>query len=176
MNLIDRNHKGLRPLAGDLSQTVVVLDYQCLGRRFQMPRFQLIKAKGGFGCKEDSDGKIFAICIADGEDISCRRAHLIGIATDELIKEAMADTTPVPGIDLSLREYMLIAKDGSSARGDTVEQARQRLNVLTDAKTVGAYELHPESYLNEFGYISYPAGAPPVEIGIRKGRTWTARH
>jgi len=176
MNLIDRNHKGLRPLVGDLNGQVVVLDYQCLGRRYQMPRFQLIKAKGGFGCNEGSDGKIYAVCIADGEDISCRRGNLIGIATDELISEAMADTTPVPGIDLSLREYMLIAKDGTSARGETVERARQRLLLLTDAKVVGAYELHPESYLNEFGYISYPDGAAPVEVGIRKGKVWTAKH
>lgn len=175
MTLIEQGHEGLRPLVGDITKLVVVLDWKCLGRRFQMPRFQIIKATGGFGCKEDSTGKIYGICIADSENVVLRRSNLIGIATDELINEAMADTTPVANIDLNLREYMLIAKDGSSARGDTVEFAKQRLLRLTNSAVVGAYELHPEAYLNEFGYISYPSGAPPTQVGIRKGKVWTAR-
>lgn len=176
MNLVEPGHGGLLPLVGNISGKVVVLDWKVLNGRFQLPRFQLIKANGGFGCNEDSQGKIFGVCIADSEDVELRRKHLIGIATDELISEAMADTRPVEQIDLELREYMLVAKDGSNARGQTIEQARQRLKRYTDAAVVVAYELHPESVLNEFGYISYPQGAPPVEMKIKKGKEWTARH
>lgn len=177
MNLIDKGHKGLTPLVGDLTDKVVVLDWRKLNRRYQLPRFQLIKAKGGFGCREDSLGsKVYGYCIADSSDVAARRHNLLGIATMELINEAMADSTAVTQIDLTLREYMLVAKDGSSERGNTIEEARQRLLRITNSAVVGAYELHPEAYLNEFGFISYPEGAPPVQVQIRKGKVWTAKH
>lgn len=176
MSLIDAGHEGLMPLVGDLTDKVVVLDWRKLNRRYQLPRFQLVKAKGGFGCKEGSLGnKVYGYCIADSSDVACRRQQLIGIATIELINEAMADTRAVGQIDLALREYMLVAKDGSSERGQTIEEARQRLKRITNSVVVGAYELHPESYITEFGFIQYPQGAPPTEVRINKGKVWTAK-
>lgn len=176
MNLIDHTTQGLLPLQGDLTNQILVIRWELLHRRYQLPRFQLIKAKGGFGCREDSSGKIFGVCIADASSIAGRRADFIGIATTDLINRAMADTTPVPNIDLSLREYMLVARDGSTERGDSIEQARQRLKLITSAAIIHAYQVHPESRMTEFGFISYPDGAPPTEVKIRKGNTWTAQH
>lgn len=176
MHLIESADERLRPLVGDLKGQVLVLDWRLLGRRFQMPRFQLIKATGGFGCQDGSPGKIFGVSICDGEQETYRRSNFIGIATDELITASMADTTPVQGIDLSLREYLLIARDGSAERGNTIEQARQRLRRISNAAITGAYEVHPESHLNDFGFISYPDGAPPSEVKIKRGKVWTASH
>lgn len=176
MHLITCTDERLRPLVGDLKGQVLVLDWAYLKRRYQMPRFQLIQATGGFGCSEESPGKIFGRSICDGEEGTYRRNQFIGIATEELIMAGMADTTPVQNIDLNLREYLLIARDGSTERGHTIEQARQRLGRITSAAITGAYEVHPESYVNDLGYISYPDGAPPVEVKIRKGKVWTASH
>lgn len=176
MNLIDETAQGLLPLQGDLTDQVLVLKWHLLQRRFQLPRFQLIKAKGGFGCQEGSPGKVYGVCIADSANLWGRRDDFIGIATTDLINQAMADPSAVDNIDLSLREYLLVAKDGSSERGDTIEQARQRLKLITSAAVIQAYQVHPESRLNEFGFITYPEGASPTEVKIKKGKTWTAQH
>lgn len=176
MQLIESTDERLRPLVADIKGRVLVLDWRRLRRRFQMPRFQLIRATGGFGCKEDSSGKVFGTSVCDGEDGTYRRAHFIGMATDELVRAAMADTTPVEGIDLSLREYLLVARDGSTERGPNIEQARRRLRLISSAAITGAYEVHPESYMTDFGFISYPEGAPPVEVKIKRGKVWTASH
>lgn len=175
--LITKGHRWLRPLVGDLKGEVVVLNHLKLPARQQMPRFQLVSARGGFGCEDGSMGrKVFGSHLADGGDCTYYRSSFVGIATPELIALAMADTTPVKAIDLSLREYLLIAKDGSTERGQTVEQARQRLRLISSACVVAAYEVHPESWVTELGFISYPDGAPPVEVRIRKGKEWTASH
>lgn len=174
MQLIERTDERLRPLVGDIKGQVLVLDWRLLKRRFQMPRFQLIKAIGGFGCKEDNAGKVFGASVCDGEDGAYRRPNFVGIATDELIGCAMADTTPVPSLDLNLREYLLIARDGSTERGPTIEQARHRLKLISGAAITGAYEVHPESYVTDFGFISYPEGAPPSAVKIKRGKVWTA--
>lgn len=175
MKLIDHNTEGLLPLQGDLTDQIIVMRWELLNRRYQIPRFQLVKARGGFGCKEGSSGKIFGLCIADSVSTSARRADFIGIATAELVTQAMADASSVANLDLSLREYLLVARDGSYERGDTIEQARQRLKLITNAAVIHAYQVHPESSMNELGFINYPDGAPPAEVKIKKGKTWTAQ-
>lgn len=176
MQLIESTDERLRPLVGNVKGQVLVLDWRRLKRRFQMPRFQLIKATGGFGCEEGSTGKVFGTSVCDGEDGVYRRNNFIGMATPSLIRAAMADTTPVQGIDLGLREYLLVARDGSTERGTTIEQARHRLRLISGAAITGAYEVHPESYMTDFGFISYPEGAPPAEVKIKRGKVWTASH
>lgn len=176
MQLIESTDERLRPLVGNVKGHVLVLDWRLLRRRFQMPRFQLIKATGGFGCEEGSSGKVFGASICDGEDGAYRRKDFIGLASIPLIEAAMSDTTPVQGIDLSLREYLLVARDGSTERGQSIEQARQRLRLISSAAITVAYEVHPESYMTDFGFISYPEGAPPTEVKIRRGKVWTASH
>jgi hypothetical protein len=176
VNLIESTDERLRPLVGDIKGQILVLNWGLLGRRFQMPRFQLVKAIGGFGCNDGSPGKIFGASICDGEQDAYRRGNFIGIATDGLITAAMADNKPVEGIDIAIREYLLIARDGSTERGDTVEQARQRLRRISSAAIRGAYEVHPESKINDFGFITYPEGAPPTEVKIKRGKVWTASH
>jgi len=174
MNIIAQGDKGLQPLEGDLTNKVLVLLHTKLNRRHQIPRFQLFKALGGFGCKERSLGRaVFGVHIADNEDARWNRSDFIGIAQDSLIKEAMEDTTPVKGIDLNARVYMVFTKDGTFSQGDTVDQAMTRLRRITKSAVSVAYHAHPESTINDFGYMSYPSGAEPVEVKIkRQGAIW----
>ena len=177
MNLIVQGDEGVSPLLDDITDQVVILRHTFLNRRFQMPRFQVVKARGGFGClAKNPTSKVFASSVTDNEDVTCTRRDLIGMCSPELLMLAMADTTPALGIDLSLREYMLVAADGNDARGDTVEDARQRLMRITRSKITTLFELHPESVYIGPGMISYPEGATPVEIPIRKGQEWTAKY
>lgn len=175
MKLITPGDRGLSPIEGDLTGRVLVIAHTHLKRRYQLPRFQLFKAHGGFGCKEGSLGSaVFGQYIADGEESRQRRNDFIGFADDELIKQALADTTPVEAIDLTKRVYLLVAKDGSMQIGDTVEQARQRLRLQTPAQVVGAFLAHPETTVTDMGFLAYPSGAVPQEIRIKKGKEWTA--
>jgi len=69
--------------------------------------------------------------------------------------------------------YFLIAKDGSTETGDTIEQARQRLRRITSAAVRVAYHAHPESVVTNFGFLSWPKGAEPVEVKIKsRGGIW----
>ena len=130
MQLIESTDGRLRPLVGNVKGQVLVLDWRRLKRRFQMPRFQLIKATGGFGCEDGSPGKIFGASVCDGEDGAYRRNHFIGLATNPLIEAAMADTTPVQGLDLSLREYLLV--DPETRRVEAFRRNSQDEWVLAD--------------------------------------------
>lgn len=174
MNLITSGTEGLRPLVGDLKNQRLVLAHNRLNRRYQMPRFQIFQATGGFGCQENSLGSaVFGIHIADGESARWNRNDFIGIADDDLVIRALEDTTPVENIDLDKRVYFLIAKDGSMETGDTIEQARQRLRRITSAAVRVAYHAHPESVVTNFGFLSWPKGAEPVEVKIKsRGGIW----
>ena len=175
MKLITQGDEGLAPLSGDITGQVVVISHTRLNKRYQSPRFQLFKATGGFGCKENSLGSaVFGHYLADGDDDRRERRELIGIASDELIGRALEDTTPVLDLDVTARVYLLIAKDGTYEIGDTVEQARQRLLRLTDATVTEAWHVHPESKISDIGFITYPPGAPPLAVRIKKGKEWTA--
>ena len=167
--LIKRGQEGLRPLSHDLYNKIVVLDHTLLNSRHQVPRFQMLKAVGGFGCKADSTGKIFARCIADGSDVTVRRCDLIGEATEALVHIAMSDLTPVTPINEKLREFLVVAKNRHQARGETLEQAKERLKRITGAAIIAAYQVHPESYVTDMGFLSYPEGIKPVEVKVRKG-------
>lgn len=173
--LIDYGHEGLRPLTDNLKGETVVVNWRKLDRRFQSPRFQLFRPTGGTGCSTWMfGGKIFGRHVVDGEDGEYKRDDIIGIATHDLIREALFEPTPVGEINLELREYMLRAKDGSTERGKTVEEARRRLSYITNARVMECWELHPNSFINPFGYIVYPQGAPPTLMKLKKGKEWTA--
>lgn len=174
MELITSSSEGVLPLAGDLANKVLVLAHTRLNRRYQMPRFQLFKATGGFGCQENSLGRaVFGMFVADSEEARYNRADFIGIASEALVFKAMADTTPVKAINLNDRVYLVISKDGNVERGDSPTQAMVRLRRLTRSALSAAYHVHPETVVNEFGYMSYPDGAAPVEVKLRKqGEHW----
>jgi hypothetical protein len=175
MDLITSEAEGLRPLDGDLTSQVLVIKHTLLGGRYQQPRFQLFKARGGFGCNPSSLGRaVFGTHIASGDDGRYQRNAFVGIASRSLIDAALADARPVPDIDINEREYMLVAKDGCRGRGKTVEIARQRLERQTNSPVMMSLRLHPESIVLEYGFISYPDGAAPEEIRIKKGKEWTA--
>lgn len=174
MNLITSSDEGLMPLVGDLTGCNLVLSHTRLNRRYQLPRFQIFKATGGFGCKEGSLGsKVFGVFVADNEDSAYRRSDFIGIATAELITRAMMDTTPVAALDTSLRHYLVVAKDGSYESGDNIDQAMKRLKRRTSAALQTAFLCHPESTINDFGYLTAPAGTTIAEVKVRKkGAAW----
>lgn len=174
MKLITEGDEGLAPLVGDLTGKVLVIRHTRLIARYQTPRFQLFKAYGGFGCKEGSLGRaVFGRYLADDTDARRDRSEFIGIADDKLIMRAMADTTPVLELDHSLRQVMLICKDGHYEFGDTAEQARQRLRRITSAEVVAAFHAHPETRVSDIGFLTYPAGCTPVEVKLQKGKEWT---
>ena len=174
MNLITKVDEGLRPLVGDLTGQVLVLAHNRLNRRYQMPRFQIFKATGGFGCQEGSLGRaVFGFHVADNEDARWDRNDFIGIATHELIERALEDTTPVLDINLDEREYIVIAHDGSTAKGDTPDQVMSRLRRITSSRVKQAYLAHPESRITDFGFVMHPKGAPPSEVKLKKrGGNW----
>lgn len=174
MNLIVNGDEGLAPLVGNLEGKLLVIAHQRLNRRYQCPRFQIFKAIGGFGCQEGSLGSaVFGIHVADNEDNRWERHDFIGIASDELAQRAMLDNTPVININLEERIYFLVAKDGSMETGETVDQAMRRLKRITNSAVAQAFHAHPESTVTPFGLMSYPQGAPPVTVKIKKrGGFW----
>ena len=174
MNLITSGDEGLRPLVGDLSKQRLVLAHTRLNRRYQSPRFQIFQATGGFGCQQGSLGSaVYGIHIADGESARWNRNDFIGIATDELVTKALEDLSPVEEIDTSERIYLVVAKDGSSATGDTLQSARLRLKRITKSSVRVAYHAHPDSSIDNFGFLTYPAGAVPSEVKIKsRGGIW----
>lgn len=178
MKLIDYGHDGVTPIVShNLMGKFVVVNWRKLDRRFQQPRFQIFKPTGGTGCITSMQGgKVFGRHVFDGGDGEFKRDDFLGLASEALIRAAMADTTPTVPIDLSLREYMIRARDGSEERGKTIEEARRRLSYITSSKVTEAWELHPDSYINPFGLIVYPEGAPPTQVKIKKGKEWTAAY
>lgn len=174
MNLITSRDDGVRPLDGDLTDKVLVINHLRLGRPYQLPRFQLFKATGGFGCKPNTLGQaVFGYHLADMESARWNRSDFIGVPSDELITAAMADARPVAAIDLSARVYMVIAKDGSRAVGETPTEAMTRLRRITASALLNAYHAHPESSITDLGHITYPSGASPVEVKLKKrGKVW----
>jgi hypothetical protein len=174
MNLITSTDDGMSRVAGDLTNQVLVISHIKLNRRYQIPRFQLFKATGGFGCKEGSLGSaVFGYHLADSEQARWDRSDFIGIADKDLVTRAMADTTPVQAININDRVFMVIAKDGSQAKGETPTEAMTRLRRITRSALLAAYSAHPESTINELGYMSYPSGAAPTEVKIKKqGVNW----
>lgn len=174
MNLISARDEGLRPLVGDLTGQTLVLAHTKLHRRYQLPRFQLFKATGGFGCQENSLGRaVFGTHPADGEDARWNRNDFIGIATPELEARAMADPTPVEPIKLELRCFLFVSADGNYVTGDTPNQAMDRLRRITKAKVSNAFIAHPETVINEIGIMTWPVGAAPAEVKLKKkGGNW----
>lgn len=176
MNLIKHGDEGLLPLVGDLSGQTLVIAHDKLHRRYQLPRFQIFTASGGFGCQEHSLGRaVFGSHNADGEEARWNRSDFIGIATAELVARAMADLTPVEPINLAERAFLVVSADGNYIMGDTPTQAMERLRRITKAKVLQAFIAHPETQVNELGLMTWPEGAAPAEVKLKKkGGAWIA--
>ena len=87
----------------------------------------------------------------------------------------MADTTPVADTPLTERVILLIAKDGSRARGSTPNPAMERLRRITQSPVLMSYRCHPQTKIVSTGYLTYPEGAPPELVMLRKqGEEWIA--
>lgn len=64
---------------------VLILHLNRLSANYQKPKYQLVRAIGGFGCKPDTIGtKVFVEFLEDGEHGTFRRGDFIGVAKDEL--------------------------------------------------------------------------------------------
>jgi hypothetical protein len=176
MQLITERSQGLRPLSENISNQVVVVNHTSLDRSNQSPRFQLLKVTGGLGASSGRLGQsIFGIHIADGRDGTYKRSDLIGEAQKSLIDYAMQDDAPVQTVPLNARIFMLVAKDGNRTRGDTVTHAMQRLRRVTQSPVLMAYRCHPNTKVLSTGYLTYPEGAPPELVMLKKqGEEWTA--
>ncbi len=79
--------------------------------------------------------------------------------------------TPRKSVEL---EYLLVCKDGSRARGPSLDVATQRIKRITHSPVMLSYLIHPDTTVSGNGYIVYPDGYPPEELNTRKGKEWTA--
>lgn len=177
MQLITEGSQGLRPLSEKLTNQVVVINHTSLDRSNQTPRFQLFKVTGGLGASSGRLGQsIFGIHIADGRDGTYKRNDLIGEAQKSLIDRAMQDDdAPVRTHAIGDRVFMLVAKDGNRTRGDTPTHAMERLRRVTQSPVLMAYRCHPNTVVLPTGYLTYPEGAPPELVMLKKqGEEWMA--
>lgn len=177
MNLITSKTEGVMPLVADVRGKNLVLRFNFLDRRFQMPRFQIVHATSGIGAESDQPNEIvIGIHIADNRSAVFRRNQFIGIASEALVVLAMEDTTPVRDLDPNDLVYFVMALDGSTETGDTIQQVMARLERITSAKPRVCYQAHRDCSFNEYGYLHYPEGMPPVEVELkRRGKEWIAR-
>lgn len=166
--IIDSNHPDLLPLPSNYENRTLVLSPNALNKRYRISRYQLVKCTGGFGARPDTLGnKVFGISLADDEDGTWRRGDFIGEASPALIKFAMLDQSEPAPIDTSERCYMVIGM-GYFAKGATLEEAKKNLRKLSGSrkKPVVAYYTHPETYVNDIGFIVSPRGTEltPVKL------------
>jgi len=70
------NRKSIKGV--DLEGKIIVVKVETLMEELQKPEYQIHRAYGGFGCKPDALGKIFATCIFDGEKNVFRRSDILG--------------------------------------------------------------------------------------------------
>lgn len=67
---------------------IVVLDPEALAEDYRKPEFQLVKARGGFGCRPDTIGTaVFVEFLADGDRGRFERYNVLGVLKEELLKE-----------------------------------------------------------------------------------------
>ena len=167
--MITQDTSGLLPLPDDYEGHVLVLHPDKLGARWQLPKFQLIECRGGFGCKPDKIGsKVFGTFLADGEDTQYRRGDFIGEASETMIADALADTRQAAPIDPTQRAFLVIGKNLSWGRADTLEAAKK--NCRVNGMPIYGFHCHPETYLTDFGMLAWPKGCErPVEVWKRKG-------
>lgn len=167
MELIDVFTKGIKPMVGDITDKVCVIRPTGLNKRYQSPRFQLFKATGGFGCKPENGGsKVFGFYLADSEEDTRHRYDFIGLASEELIDAALKDATAVKPIDTSEVGYLVISNNQHWAIGSSISDAKSKLSSIGGRGISQCFLCHPESRVDEMGYVSYPKGTQLTELKI----------
>lgn len=169
--IITHQTEGLLPLPDKFVGRIVALRASALGKRYQLARFQLWRASGGFGCESGKIGtKVYAECLADGEEGQWRRGDFIGEASVELIKVALADDTPVPQFDPT-DTCLLGIGHGGWVFGDDEQAVRYKIKRNGLKKLIALYRVHRESQVTEFGSILSPKGAaaPVLVLVSQKG-------
>lgn len=167
MQLIDVFTKGIKPMVGDITDKVCVIRPTGLNKRYQSPRFQLFKATGGFGCKpENSGSKVFGFYLSDNEEDTRRRYDFIGLASDELIEQAMSDATPVKEIDKTAVGYLVISNNQHWAVGVSISDAKSKLSSIGGRGIAQCFLCHPETYVDEMGHVMTPSGTQLTELKI----------
>lgn len=174
MELITRKTEGVLPLPDDFTGAIVVISVSGRPARLKVPKLQIAKATGGSGCKvhalgsgvfvdphwiehPEGSGKLRRTTRADLEGFDGvgwkdRRNNIIGIATPELVRkvEATPDTIE-PGNPDDL--CVMVVKDGSWAKADTVKAAMRMLSVRS-LKGCQIGVVHRECSITDFGSIS----------------------
>lgn len=160
--MITRETPGLLPLPDDLTGRTLVLAPDKLGARFQLPKFQIVRATGGFGCKPQSLGtKVYVEFVCDGDEATYTSGAFIGEASPEMIENAKTDDTPEAPVDLNDMSYMAIG-DGRWVKAPTEKEAKAKLKALR-CKCAAVYYTHSETGFDGM-FLTWPKGAKPAEL------------
>jgi hypothetical protein len=153
----------LAPLPDDMTGHICVIAASCLGSRWQLPKFQLIRVTGGFGAVRGNLGsKVYGEHLADGEWRQLRSNDFIGVASQEQIDEAMADERGELPIDPANLGYLVIGK--GLAFGKSKDLAEAKKLCRQNGKPMLAYHCHMETQLTDMGSLQWPHGAPEPKL------------
>lgn len=148
----------LAPLP-DVYEGVFVLRADKLGKRFQLPKFQLVQILGGFGCEPGNLGsKVSVRFLADDESCFYRRGDFLGVPSQQQIDEALADPREEAPLDPTDMVY-LAAGQGAWGKAATLEEAKEKCNVAGGEPSVAFY-CHAETQVTDWGSIQWPRGMP----------------
>jgi hypothetical protein len=148
-------------LEGDLTNQILVLRPDMLGKRWQLSKFQLVRALGGFGCSPTAIGSsVYTVSLVGEERCNYRRGDFLGIASQEQIDVALAEKGGELPLDPTDMCFLAIGK-GYWGRAETLALAKKNCQ----GKAMIAFHCHIETQVNEMGYLTWPFGCPePIEV------------
>lgn len=88
---------------------VVILNSSVLSEEFREARHQLYFCTGGFGSNPNPSGRsVFAVSLADGEQVRWNRSDILGIAKPEILSDharlQLSQIRPAGALDLKSHE------------------------------------------------------------------------
>ena len=156
----------LNPVPDDMTGHVMVLRATALGKRWQLPKFQLVKVSGGFGAHAESLGtKVFGRCLGDNEEATWHRCDFIGEAKQEQIDAALADERGASLVDLKAMHYLCMGSDMTYGTGATVDESQENCR-RAGGKPIIVYRCHEETQFDGLT-LTWPNGAEPATVAWR---------
>lgn len=185
MNIITHKTPGLLPLPNDFTGLLVAQAADCMTVRKRHPKLQVLHVVGGNGAiagklgsgvfvnplwmeAPEGSGTLRRLPDTEAHDEGWkdRRANLLGVVSDELLRavEQTPDTIP-PGDPNDL--CVMVAHDGHWAKGSTVREAL----TICKLRGVGAASVavvHREAWIDDMGGLHTPLayvveGRPAVQ-------------
>ena len=155
--------ENLERVPADMTGLVVAISANCLGARWQLPKFQLVRIVGGFGASAENIGrKIFGEHLADNDDFSGSRSNVIGVPTQAQIDEAMADPNGEAPFDPTNMTYLVLGP-GFWTKNKVLEEAMAMAK--GQGKPLMAFYCHAETQVTDFGGLTFSKlGPAPVEV------------